>query len=81
MRYTINVSNDATASATANAVTFTDDIPSGTAYIPNTITLDGTALTDATGDDEGGISGTTISVTGNLAAGETATIEYDVTIN
>ncbi len=33
------------------------------------------------GDDEGGISGTTISVAGNLTAGQTATIEYDVTIN
>lgn len=81
IRYTINISNDPSASATANSVAFTDDIPTDTAYEPNTITLNGTALTDATGDDAGEISGITISVdTGNINAGQTSTINYDVTV-
>ena len=82
VRYTINISNDATASATANSVAFTDDVPSDTLYVPNSITLNAGGLTDATGDDAGEISGTTISVsTGNINAGQTATVEYDVTID
>ncbi len=82
VRYTINITNDATASATANSVAFTDVISSDTAYNSNTITLNAAALTDATGDDAGEISGATISVnTGNITAGQTATIEYDVTVN
>jgi len=82
VRYTIIVSNDPTASATANSVTFTDDVPTGTTYIPNTITLDAVALTDATGDDAGEIVGNTISVvTGNILAGQNATIKYDVKID
>ncbi len=82
VHYTINITNDATASATANSVAFTDVIPSDTAYEANTIKLNGGTLTDVAGDDAGEISGSTISVnTGNINAGQTAVIEYDVTVN
>jgi uncharacterized repeat protein (TIGR01451 family) len=59
-----------------------DPIPTGTTYAPGSITLDGTALSDADDADAGRFTGTGISVgLGNVAAGTTRTITFKVKID
>jgi uncharacterized repeat protein (TIGR01451 family) len=59
-----------------------DPVPAGTSYVPASITLDGSALTDAADGDAGAFdSGSGISVgLGNLAAGTTRIITFRVRI-
>jgi uncharacterized repeat protein (TIGR01451 family) len=59
-----------------------DPIPAGTTYRPGTITLDAGALTDANDADAGRFTGTDVSVgLGNVAAGSTRTITFQVDID
>lgn len=59
-----------------------DGIPTGTTYRPGTLTLGGSALTDATDADAGRFSANAISVAlGTVAGGQTRTVTFQVTIN
>lgn len=51
LEYTINLRNDGIGQAT-NLI-LTDPIPSGTAYVPGSMTINGVAVTDVAGDDRG----------------------------
>lgn len=71
-----------TGAGAVSGLVVSDDIPDGTTYVPASITLDGDALTDASGDDEGEASGDEISVDlGTVAGGGSHTIEFSVTID
>ena len=60
-----------------------DDIPSDTTYVVESITLEGTGLTDSNADaDEGSYDGSAIAVAlGTIAGGQTRTITFQVTID
>jgi hypothetical protein len=59
-----------------------DPVPAGTTYQPGSLTLDGGPLTDADDADSGSFTGTAISVgLGNVAAGTTRTITFQVKID
>lgn len=68
VEYTTTVTNGG-GSHSASSV-FSAAIPSGLTYVPGTITVDGVARTDATGDDAADISGGT--VTARLGQGATS---------
>lgn len=75
----------ATTTGTGNLtnLAITDDIPADTTYNAESITLEGTALTDAAGDpDAGAFDGSSIAVSlGTVPGGQTRTITFQVTIN
>lgn len=78
--YTLVASVDGSGSL-AN-VRVADPIPAGATYRPATLTLEGAALTDAADADAGDFNGTGIAVAlGNLAAGATRTITFQVAID
>ena len=59
-----------------------DAIPSGSTYKAGSITLEGAGLTDATDADAGEFGGAGITVRlGNVAAGSSRTVTFQVTIN
>lgn len=63
LRYTIT----ATANGTANNVVVSDPLPTNTSFIPNTLKLNNSALTDAADADAGDVGGTTAdTITVNL---------------
>lgn len=69
-------------SGSVNGLTITDPIPAGTTYEAGSLTLNGAALTDATGDDAGQAGGAGISVSlGNVAGGSSRTITFSVTLD
>jgi uncharacterized repeat protein (TIGR01451 family) len=90
LTYSMKVTNiGADTSATS---VLTDAIPAGATYVPGSITLGGTHLTDASGDDAGSFAagvvtvrlgtGATPSAGGTLAVGASApTVTFQVTIN
>jgi len=58
-----------------------DPIPPGTTFVPGSLRLDGTALTDAVDTDTGDFDGSAIHVAlGDVPAPVTRTIEFKVTI-
>lgn len=88
--YTINYSENGTASAT-NLV-LKDPIPAGMTYVPNSAIWSGSAtpLTDAAGGDPtgitferktGGAQDTLIATIANVANGSSGTLSFDVTID
>lgn len=69
-------------SGSVSGLAVTDPIPAGTTYSPNSLTLDGAALTDAAGDDSGEADGSEISVDlGTVAGGTSRTITFAVTLD
>jgi uncharacterized repeat protein (TIGR01451 family) len=63
-------------------VRISDPIPAGTTFAPGSITLDGTALSDADDADAGRFTGTGIAVgLGNLASGASRTVTFKVKID
>ncbi|MBB4839225.1 putative repeat protein (TIGR01451 family) [Sphingomonas kyeonggiensis] len=65
---------------TANAAVI-DPIPAGTRYLPGSLMLDGTALSDASDGDAGSFDGTGIRVAlGDVPAATTHSIQFKVTI-
>lgn len=64
-------------------LTIADDIPADTTYVGESITLEGTGLTDDDTDiDAGSYDGSEIAVVlGSVAGGQTRTITFQVTIN
>jgi uncharacterized repeat protein (TIGR01451 family) len=81
---TITYTLEATVSGSGSVVNLrvADPIPTGTTYKPGSITLDGTALTDAADADSGRFASGAVSVAlGNIAAGTTKTIRFQVKID
>ncbi len=80
---TYSIVAHAAGSGSANGLLVTDSFPAGTTYQTGTMTLAGTALTDAADSDAGTATATGISVAlGNLAGGSTdKTITFKVKIN
>ncbi len=81
---TVTYTLAATVSGTGSLANLkvTDSIPTGTTYAPGSLTLDGTALTDAADGDAGTYTGTGIAVTlGTVASGATRTVTFKVKIN
>lgn len=69
-------------SGSVSGLAITDDIPADTSYAPASITLGGSALTDATDADAGNYNGTRINVVlGTVAGGQTRTVTFRTTIN
>jgi uncharacterized repeat protein (TIGR01451 family) len=81
--YTIDVNN--LGAATVTGVVLTDDVPTDTTYVANSVTLNGQSL----GYDDGGIppltSGLAInsagSVSGTIVAGASAVVTFKVKVN
>jgi uncharacterized repeat protein (TIGR01451 family) len=71
-----------TGSADVSGLVVSDAIPPRTTYRANSLQRDGTALTDAAGDDAGQASAAGISVNlGTLAGGASSTVSFAVSIN
>lgn len=67
---------------TADALHILDTYPTGTTYQAGTLKLDGSSLTDASGDDVGTASATGVDVSlGTVAGGSTKTVTFNVKIN
>ncbi len=78
--YTLAATGSGTGSV--NNVKITDSVPTGTTYTVGSITLDGTALTDAADADAGNFTGSGISVNvGTIGSGATKTVTFKVKIN
>ena len=80
---TYAITSHVVGSGTATALTVADAYPAGTTYQAGTMTLNGTALTDAADADAGTASGTGISVVlGNVKGGTPdQTVTFKVKIN
>lgn len=73
---------DVTGTGEVAGLTITDAIPTGTQYLPATLTLDGASLTDAGDSDAGEASAAGILVAlGTVTAGTSRTITFDVMID
>lgn len=69
-------------SAGVTGLVVSDAIPANTTYRANSLERDGTALTDAAGDDAGEASAAGINVNlGTLAGGVSSTVSFAVAIN
>ena len=69
-------------SGTLSNLSLGDAVPVGTTYQVGTITLQGSPLTDATGDDAADFASNTVTVRlGNVAGGQTRTATFKVKIN
>lgn len=84
LTYRVEISASGTASATG--VVITDPIPANTTYAAGSLSLNGTALTDAIDGDAGDVGGTSANtvtvILGDLVPGSPAQIiTFDVTIN
>src|SRR5262249_39859347 len=85
-RVTYSIAVSATGTGTATAAVFADNIPVNTTFVPGTLRLNGTTLTDAADVDAGDYAATPtprVRVTlGNLTqASGSQTIDFAVTIN
>ncbi|MEO9492583.1 MAG: hypothetical protein ABJG26_13270, partial [Marinomonas sp.] len=79
---TFTLTANVTGSGSVADLVIDDAIPADTSYVPGTLTLDGGALTDASGDDAGEASATDISVDlGTVAGGTSHAVTFDVTID
>lgn len=80
LRYSLEV--NAVANGSDN-VTVTDNIPDGTQYVANSLLLDNTAKTDASGDDEGSVISSNSQVVfslGTMNAGDSKIIQFKVEV-
>lgn len=78
--YTLTVTPS--GSATANSLVVTDPVPANTTFVPNSITLNGSAVAPATGDYNVTTPGAVTVKLGNLAGTASAqVIKFQVQIN
>jgi uncharacterized repeat protein (TIGR01451 family) len=71
-----------TGSGTADNLVITDPLPANTTYVPNSITVNSVAKTDAVDADNTQFSANTVTVTlGNVAAPANFVITFKATIN
>ena len=88
VRYTATTTNPG---GPATATVLTDSLPAGLTYVPGSTRVDGTARTDAAGDDVASFAGGTLTVRlgtgasatagGTFANGATSTVTFDATID
>jgi uncharacterized repeat protein (TIGR01451 family) len=88
LAYSMALTNIGGDSSTSSILT--DAIPAGATYVPGSITINGTSVTDASGDDTGNFTsgtvtarlgtGATASAGGSLAVNATATVAFKVTV-
>lgn len=82
VRYTVVVTNSATASGSANNVVLNDPIPLNTSYSPGSIVIDGAPQTDAVDADMGAFVGNSVKANlGTMLPAASHTIRFDVTVN
>ena len=68
-------------SGSVQSLVISDPAPVGTTYKAASITLGGTAQTDAADTDAGSFASNTVTVNaGTVAGGQTRTVTFDVTI-
>ena len=80
LRYTIQTKNTVSDSLVNNLV-ISDDIPDGLAYVPGSLTVDGTAVTDDTDTDAGeSANGKVTGRFGDVLDTDTHKIEFLVTV-
>ncbi|MCY1673100.1 hypothetical protein OVA07_19010 [Novosphingobium sp. SL115] len=79
---TYTIAANVTGSGSAEGLHIVDAIPAGTTYVPGSLKLDASALTDAADTDAGvgGTSGIDVAL-GTIAGGSTRTVNFAVTIN
>lgn len=66
---------------TLNNLVINDPIPASSLYLPGSITLGGSAMTDIADVDQGSFNGSRISVAaGNVPAGQSRTVTFKVTV-
>lgn len=71
-----------TGSGLAEGLHVTDAIPAGTTYVPGSLKLDGSVLTDGADADVGSVGTSGIDVAlGKVSGGTTRTVNFAVTIN
>lgn len=81
-RITYTIVATTSGSGTLNSLNINDAVPSGTTYVPGSITLGGLTLTDAADADAGSFASSSIAVSlGNLPGGQTRTVTFQVIIN
>ena len=69
-------------SGSVSGLAITDDIPADTNYVPASIKLGGSALSDAADADAGDYNGTRINVAlGTVAGGQTRTVTFQTMID
>lgn len=79
LEFTLTAKNEGDDDATG--VTITDALPAGLTYVPGSLKLGTTALTDVAADDAGEVVGTTVTVrVGELAIGASATVTFRATV-
>lgn len=79
---TYSIVAQVSGTGSVEALSITDDIPTGTTYQPGTLTLDSAGLTDAADADAGEAGSSGISVDlGTVASGASHTVSFDVQIN
>jgi uncharacterized repeat protein (TIGR01451 family) len=79
---TFTITANIEGSGSVDNLVVTDSIPPGTSYNTGTLALNGSALTDVTGDDAGEASSTAVSIDlGTVAGGSSHAITFDVTID
>ncbi|QPQ56204.1 hypothetical protein IC614_02460 [Allosphingosinicella flava] len=81
---TYRLSTTVSGSGSLANLRVSDIVPAGTTYEAGSITLDGAALTDATGDDTGSYTSGTRTVLvslGTVAAGTTHEVTFDVEVD
>ena len=81
-----NVGGDASTSSI-----LTDAVPAGATYVPGSLVVGGTQVTDASGDDTGNVAGGTVTARlgtgataasgGALATSASSTVAFSVTVN
>jgi uncharacterized repeat protein (TIGR01451 family) len=89
LAYSMAVNNVGADAATSSILT--DAVPAGATYVPGSLVIGGTAVTDASGDDAGDFtggtvtarlgSGATASAGGTLTPAATTTVAFQVTVN
>jgi len=67
---------------TLNNLAIADNVPDGTTYVAESITLEGAGLSDASDSDAGSYDGSAIAVSlGNVDGGQTRTVTFQVEID
>lgn len=79
---TYSIVANVTGTGTVTGLSVNDAIPAGTTYQPGTLRLDSAALTDAADTDAGQAASAAVAVQlGDVAAGATRTVTFQVRIN
>lgn len=79
---TYTITATVAGSGSVNGLAITDNVPADTSYVVNSITLGGSALTDATDADAGDYNGTRIRVQlGTVAGGQTRSVTFKTKID